>query len=35
MEGSSTIDQVVKNTEEDMPWLSVWWQQFVDASMVI
>jgi magnesium/proton exchanger len=35
MEGSSTMDQVVKNTQEDMSWLSIWWQQFVDASMVI
>jgi magnesium/proton exchanger len=35
MEGSSTMDQVVKNTQENMSWLSIWWQQFVDASMVI
>jgi hypothetical protein len=35
MEGSSTMDQVVKNTQENMSWLSIWWQQFVDASTVI
>jgi hypothetical protein len=29
------MDQVVKNTQENMSWLSIWWQQFVDASMVI
>ncbi|AQK39415.1 Magnesium/proton exchanger [Zea mays] len=34
MEGSSTMDQVVKNTQENMSWLSIWWQQFVDASMI-
>ncbi|EES10216.1 magnesium/proton exchanger 1 [Sorghum bicolor] len=34
MEGSSTMDQVVKNTQEDISWLSIWWQQFVDASML-
>ncbi|ONM06891.1 hypothetical protein ZEAMMB73_Zm00001d033165 [Zea mays] len=34
MEGSSTMDQVVKNTQENMSWLSIWWQQFVDASMM-
>lgn len=34
-EGSPTMDQVVKNTQEDVSWLSVWWQQFVDALMVI
>ncbi|AQK48483.1 Magnesium/proton exchanger [Zea mays] len=34
MEGSSTMDQVVKNTQDNMSWLSIWWQQFVDASML-
>ncbi|XP_062182872.1 magnesium/proton exchanger 1 [Phragmites australis] len=31
MEGSSTLNHVVKNTREDTPWLSIWCQQFVDA----
>ncbi|TVU23701.1 hypothetical protein EJB05_26080 [Eragrostis curvula] len=31
VEGSSTLDHVVKSTREDTSWLRVWLQQFIDA----
>ncbi|KAJ1276659.1 hypothetical protein BS78_05G231500 [Paspalum vaginatum] len=34
MEGSSTMDHILNNTQEDMPWLSIWRQQFIDAFML-
>jgi magnesium/proton exchanger len=34
MEWSSTMNDLGKDTREDTSWLSLWWQQFVDAFMV-
>lgn len=31
VEGLETINDVVKYRRDDAPWLSIWWQQFVDA----
>ncbi|KAG2563933.1 hypothetical protein PVAP13_8KG380700 [Panicum virgatum] len=31
MEGSSTMNDAVKNTQEDTSWLFIWWRQFLSA----
>jgi hypothetical protein len=35
IEAPSTMNDVVKNTQEKSFWLSIWLQQFVDTVMVI